>query len=127
MPKTRELSRMEHVQILMLHSKGLSQVQIAKKIKCSRCAVQTTLKKHSKTKQLKIKCGRGRAENKCQRRSIVKAKMHALKNRWQTTKELLLPSRVVKEFPFLLELLVAALMNLESTPGKPEKTMALRD
>lgn len=47
MPKTRELSEAERVQIPLLHSKGLSQVEIAKKklIKCSRCEVETAIKK----------------------------------------------------------------------------------
>lgn len=87
MPKTRELSEIEQAQILVFHSEGLSQVQIAKKMKCSRCAVQTTIKRHDETKQLKSRPGRGR-KRKTTAREDRFLKQNALKNRRQTAKEL---------------------------------------
>jgi len=71
----------------VLHSKELSQVQIAKKIKCSRCAVQTTIKRYNDTKQFKSRSGRGR-KRKTNAREDRYLKQNALKDRRQTTKEL---------------------------------------
>jgi len=87
MPKTHELSEEKWVQIIVLHSKGLSQVQIAKKIKCSCCAVQTTIKRYNDTKQFKSRSGRGR-KRKTNAREDRYLKQNALKDRRQTTKEL---------------------------------------
>ncbi|KAK9711961.1 Transposase [Popillia japonica] len=47
MPKTRELSTFERAQIVTMHSTGFSQVGISKKLKFSRCAVQTTIKRYN--------------------------------------------------------------------------------
>lgn len=87
MPKTRELSEGKRAQIIVLHSVGLSQVQIAKKIKCSRCAVQTTIKRYNDTKQFKSRSGRGR-KRKTTAREDRYLKQNALKDRRQTAKEL---------------------------------------
>ncbi|KYM99356.1 hypothetical protein ALC62_09906 [Cyphomyrmex costatus] len=87
MPKTRELSEGKRAQIIVLHSIGLSQVQIAKKIKCSRCAVQTTIKRYNDTKQFKSRSGRGR-KRKTTAREDRYLKQNALKDRRQTAKEL---------------------------------------
>ncbi|XP_018371229.1 PREDICTED: transposable element Tc1 transposase [Trachymyrmex cornetzi] len=87
MSKTRELSEGKRAQIIVLHSVGLSQVQIAKKIKCSRCAVQTTIKRYNDTKQFKSRSGRGR-KRKTTAREDRYLKQNALKDRRQTAKEL---------------------------------------
>lgn len=49
MPKKKELTVAERSQIVLLSREGYSQVQISKKFKCSRCAVQTTLKRFKDT------------------------------------------------------------------------------
>lgn len=49
MPKKRQLSEALRGQIILLHKQGLSQVKIAKTIKCSRCAVQTTINRYLRT------------------------------------------------------------------------------
>lgn len=87
MSKTHELSEAKRTQIIVLHSVGLSQVQIAKKIKCSRCAVQTTMKRYNETKQFKSRSGRGR-KRKTTARENRYLKQNALKDRRQTAKEL---------------------------------------
>lgn len=49
MPKESQLSEASRGQIILLHKQGLSQVKIAKTIKCSRCAVQNTIKRYRTT------------------------------------------------------------------------------
>lgn len=62
MPKKKELTIAQRSQIVLLSSEGNSQVQISKKMKCSRCAVQTTLKrfKDTGTYENRTKSGRKR-------------------------------------------------------------------
>lgn len=50
MPKICELSLLKRVEIQVLHKQGISQVKISKIVKCSRRAVQFTLKRLEETK-----------------------------------------------------------------------------
>lgn len=67
------------IKILVLHSEGLSQVKIAKIMKCSCCAVQTIIKRQNKT-QFKTRCGRGR-KRKTSAREDRLLKQNTLKDR----------------------------------------------
>lgn len=49
MPRRPQISEALRGQIILLHRQGLSQVKIAKTIKCSRCAVQNTVKRFEQT------------------------------------------------------------------------------
>ena len=87
MPKKRELTAPERAQILLLHKQGLSQVKIAKELKCSRCAVQTTIRRFRETKSIESKkrSGRKHATTPRQDRIIIR---NALKNRRKTSSNL---------------------------------------
>ena len=73
MSKRKELSVEQRAEIIALHNQSLSQVKVAKKMKCSRCAVQLTLKRFRDTKQLKKKqrIGRKRATTQREDRLLV--------------------------------------------------------
>lgn len=49
MPKKSELSTEKRVRIQILHEQGKSQVEISKLVKCSRCAVQSAIKRFTET------------------------------------------------------------------------------
>lgn len=49
MPKRPQISEALRGQIILLYRQGVSQVKIAKTIKCSRCAVQNTIKRFQQT------------------------------------------------------------------------------
>lgn len=49
MPKRPQIPEALRGQIILLHQEGLPQVKISKKIKCSRRAVQTTIKRYQET------------------------------------------------------------------------------
>ncbi|KRT84049.1 hypothetical protein AMK59_2318 [Oryctes borbonicus] len=51
MPKKPKLSKALRDQIILLHKQRLSQVKIAKTIKCSRCAVQNTISRYRRTRK----------------------------------------------------------------------------
>ena len=87
MPKIRELSEFERGQIIAHHNDGLSQRKIAEKMKCSRCAVQTTLKRFMATKDVKTaqRSGRKKCTTSCEDRSLIR---QSLRNRRKTSSEL---------------------------------------
>lgn len=87
MPKRRELSESERSRILLLSEEGLSQVAIAKRLKCSRCAVQTTIKRVQETGELKIRPGRGRKRKTTDREDRWLCRQ-ALVNRRQSARNL---------------------------------------
>lgn len=60
MTKTRELTVPERSNIVLLHSQGYSQVQISKIMKCSRKAVQITIKRFNETGSYENKSKSGR-------------------------------------------------------------------
>lgn len=49
MPKTKEVSVEDRVKIQLLHEQGKSQVEIANFVKCSRCAVQSAIRRFAET------------------------------------------------------------------------------
>lgn len=65
MVKKRELTEDERAEIVLLYSQGVTQSEIAKKMKCSRCAVQITIKRYSETGSFvnREKSGRRRKTN----------------------------------------------------------------
>ncbi|XP_029639705.1 uncharacterized protein LOC115214815 [Octopus sinensis] len=87
MPKTRVLSECERGQIVAHHEDGMSQRQIAQKMKCSRCAVQTTLKRFRETKDVKTiqRTGRKKVTSPRDDRSIIR---QSLRNKRKTSLEL---------------------------------------
>lgn len=87
MPKNRELSEIERLRILSLHHKGLSQVAISKKMKCSRCAVQTTIRRYHEDQSITSRPGRGR-KRKTSSREDRWIEREAIKNRKETPSQI---------------------------------------
>lgn len=87
MAKTSELTVAKRAQIVLLASQKVSQRNIAKQLKCSRCAVQTTLSRHAESGSYenRAKSGRKRATTPREDRFLERA---SLKNRRKTAKEL---------------------------------------
>lgn len=87
MGKIREISEVERGQIIALLSEGLSQLEISKKMKISRCAVQTTIRRYQNTSSLKSlhRSGRPRKSGCREDRILIR---EALKDRKKTSSEL---------------------------------------
>lgn len=87
MPKKGELSIEKRVRIQILHEQGKSQVEISKLVKCSRCAVQSAIKRFTETGSHvnRTKTGRKRATTRRQDRKLVR---ESLRNRKKTSSEL---------------------------------------
>lgn len=101
MPKNRELSETERLRILSLHNKGLSQVAISEKIKCSRCAVQTTIRRYNEDQSITSRPGRGR-KRKTSSREDRWIEREAIKNRKKT------PSQIAASVNSRLEVPISA-------------------
>jgi transposase len=84
MGKGCELSEGIRGQIVLLHSQGESERNIAKTIKCSRGAVQLTLKRHKTTGCFKSKRRTGRKKKTTAREDRILSRM-SLKNRRRTS------------------------------------------
>ena len=63
MPPKKQLSEIKRAQIVALSGEGYSQVEIAKKMECSRKGVQTTIKRYKETKSFKNRKGQGRKKS----------------------------------------------------------------
>lgn len=87
MPKTRELTIAERSQIVLLSTLGWSQVAIAKKMICSRCAVQFTLKRYKETGSYENKPKTGQRRCTSERDDRILKRM-AIRNRRKSSKEL---------------------------------------
>lgn len=87
MPKTSELSLAERVKIQLLFEEGKNQTQIAKEVKCSRCAVQNAIKRYSQTGSHvnREKSGRKKITTPREDRFLIRS---SLKNRKKTSSEL---------------------------------------
>ncbi|EZA62155.1 hypothetical protein X777_03762 [Ooceraea biroi] len=87
MPKIRELSEGERAQIVLLHSLNMSQVKITKQMKCSRYAVQLTLKRFKETGTYanKPRSGRNRVTLEREDRLLIR---DSLRNRRKTSVKL---------------------------------------
>lgn len=87
MSKRSELNLQKRIKIQLLHEQGKTQVEIAKLVKCSRRAVQYTLKRFQETgshanKQRK---GRKRVTSEREDRTLIR---RSLQNRRSTSSEL---------------------------------------
>ena len=60
MPPKKQLSEIKRAQIVAFPGEGYSQVEIARKMECSRKGVQTTIKSYQETKSLKNRKGQDR-------------------------------------------------------------------
>ncbi|KAL1506201.1 hypothetical protein ABEB36_005603 [Hypothenemus hampei] len=87
MPKVADLSLEKRVRIQILHEFRKSQVYISKFVKCSRCAVQTALKRFRETgSQIsRPKTGRNRITTARQDRILIR---ESIKDRKKTSSEL---------------------------------------
>lgn len=87
MPKISEISLENRVKIQVLHEQGKSQKEIAKIVKCSRCAVQSALKRFAETgtHANKPKSGRKRVTTSRLDRKLVR---ESLKDRKKTSSNL---------------------------------------
>lgn len=87
MPKTRELTEAERAQIVLLHSQKMTLSAIARRMKCSRCAVRTAIKRYQETGLYanKSKSGRKRATTTREDRLLQRI---SLRDRRKTSKEL---------------------------------------
>ena len=63
MPPKKQLSEIKRAQIVALSGEGYSQVEIARKMECSRKGVQTTIKRYKETKSCKNRKGQGRKKS----------------------------------------------------------------
>ena len=59
MPPKKQFSEIKRAQIVALSGEGYSQVEIARKMECSRKGVQTTIKRYKETKSFKNRKGQG--------------------------------------------------------------------
>lgn len=84
MPKKGELCNENRIKIQLLHEQGKSQVEIAKIIKCSRCAVQSAIKRFTETGSHanKLRTGRKRVTTARQDRILIR---ESLKDRKKTS------------------------------------------
>ena len=87
MPKKDELSIEKRARIQILHEQGKFQVEISKLVKCSRCAVQSAIKRFTETEShVKMtKTGRKRVTTKREDRKLVRK---SIRNRKKTSFEL---------------------------------------
>lgn len=87
MPKTRELTLTQRIRIQFLHEEGKSQREIAKIVKCSRGAVEHTLKRFSGTgsHENRPKSGRKMVSSLREDRNLIRS---SLRNRKKTSSEL---------------------------------------
>ncbi|KAI4463942.1 transposable element-related [Holotrichia oblita] len=87
MPKIRELTQAERGQIVLLHSQNMSLAAIAKQMKCSRCAVRTTIKRYQDTGSFtnRRKSGRRRSTTARQDRLLERI---SLRDRKKSSKDL---------------------------------------
>jgi len=85
--KKRELSEHQRKLIIFLKKQGKNQKEIAKTVKCSRCAVQTAIKRFEETglHLNKKRLGRKRLTTKREDRKLIR---ESLKNRKKTSSEL---------------------------------------
>ena len=63
MPPKKQLSEIKRAQIVALSGEGYSQVEIARKMECSRKGVQTTIKRYKETKSFKNRKGQSRKKS----------------------------------------------------------------
>ncbi|KRT83032.1 hypothetical protein AMK59_4117 [Oryctes borbonicus] len=87
MLKKRGLTMADSGQIVLLSAQGLTQSAISKKINCSRCAVQTTLKRNKETEGYKNRPKSGRKRRITARTDRLLERM-ALQDRRKSSKEL---------------------------------------
>lgn len=87
MPKRSEISLENRIKIKLLHENGKSQKEIAKLVECSRCAVQSAIKRFAQTgsHSNKPRTGRKRITTKREDRKLVR---ESIKNRKKTSSEL---------------------------------------
>lgn len=78
MPKVRELTQGERGQIVLLHSQNMTLAAIARRMKCSRCAVRTTITRYRETGMFtnKRRSGRKRATTARQDRLLQRISLH---------------------------------------------------
>lgn len=97
MPKVRELTQGERAQIVLLHSQRKTITAIAKKIKCSRCAVRTTIKRYQETGSFsnRPRSGRKRITTAREDRELQRISLRdRRKSSKQLASELLLQHRI---------------------------------
>ena len=63
MPPKTQLSEIKKAQIVALSGEEYSQIEIARKMECSRKGVQTTIKRYKETKSFKNRKGQGRKKS----------------------------------------------------------------
>lgn len=87
MPKRNEISIENRVKIQLLHEQGKTQKEIAKLVKCSRCAVQSAIKRFVETGSHanKPRTGRKRVTTSRQDRKLIR---ESVKDRKKTSSEL---------------------------------------
>ncbi|XP_013191347.1 uncharacterized protein LOC106135546 [Amyelois transitella] len=87
MPKKSKITIENRVKIELLHEQGRSQKEIAKLVKCSRCAVQSAIKRFTETgtHDNKPRAGRKRVTTDREDRKLVR---ESLKNRKKTSSAL---------------------------------------
>ena len=93
MPPKKQLAEIKKAQIIALSDEGYSQVEIARKMECSRKGVQTTIKRYKETKFFENRKGQGRKKYKTTRqdRSLKRA---SLEDRRKSSSELAAELRV---------------------------------
>lgn len=87
MPKQSEISFEIRVKIQLLHEQGKTQKEIAKLVKCSRCAVQSAIKRFAETgtHANKPRTGRNRVTTSREDRKLIR---ESVKDRKKTSSEL---------------------------------------
>ena len=77
MPPKKQLSEIKRAHIVALSGEGYSQLEIARKIKCSKKWVQTTITSYKETKSFKNRKGQGRKKSTTARedRSLKRASL----------------------------------------------------
>ena len=87
MPKKGELSIEKRVRIQVLHEQSNSQVEKSKLEKCSRCAVQSAIKRFTETRShvKKQRTGRKRVTTKRQDRKLIR---ESVRDQKKTSSEL---------------------------------------
>ena len=87
MPPKKQLSEIKKAQIVALSGEGYSQVEIARKMECSRKGVQTMIKRYKETKSFKNRKGQGR-KNSTTAREDGSLKRASLADRRKSSSEL---------------------------------------
>lgn len=87
MPKVRELTHAERGQIVLLHSQNMTLAAIARKIKCSRCAIRTTITRYRETGMFTNKRRSGRKRSTTARQDRLLQRI-SLGDRQKTSKDL---------------------------------------